>query len=195
MRKAKLRTWTPEIQQAVKDNKKRAFKQWNNGNRPEDSSNPLVVSKKLTTIHLRRLCRVESARSREQSRQKLLDAKAGDKNTFYKLVDKQRGKLKHCVNELSVNGHTYKSESEILHAWREHFGGLAIPTEHKNFDEKHRCQVAAEMLEIMAICSPPLDKKKTLKISLTERQVKEAIEGINRGKAADFGTQGEVSWL
>ena len=151
MRKAKLRTWTPEIQQAVKD-KKCAFKQWKNGNRPEDSSKPLVISKKLTTIHLRRLCRVESARSRQQSRQELLHAKAGDKKTFYKLVDKQRGELEHCVNESSVNGHTYKSESEILHAWREHFGGLATPTEHKNFDEKYRCQVAAEMLEIMDMC-------------------------------------------
>ena len=120
VRRAKLRTWTPEIQQAVKD-KKLAFKHWKDGDRPVEPENPLVLNKKSSTKQLRRQCRIESARSREDSRNALLEAKAGDKKLFYKLVDQQRGKSKVCVNELLVNGKTYKSDNEILGAWREHF--------------------------------------------------------------------------
>ena len=120
VRRAKLKTWTPEIQQAERT-KKLAFKHWKDGDRPVDPENLLLLNKKLSTKHLRRQCRIESARSREESRQMLLEAKAGDKKLFCKLVDKQRGKLKVCVNELLVNGKIYKSVNEILGAWREHF--------------------------------------------------------------------------
>ena len=91
-RRAKLKTWTPEIKQAIQI-KKRAFKKWKLASRPNDAGNMLVMNKKLTTSYLRRLCRVESARCREQTRKQILDAKSSDMKLFYRLVNKQRGKL------------------------------------------------------------------------------------------------------
>ena len=72
---------------------------------------------------------------------------------FYKLVNKQRGKLKNCVNELSFDSKLYKSESQILTAWHRHFGTLATPANHYNFGEEYGLLVASEMLDIMDICS------------------------------------------
>ena len=119
-RKAKLKTWTQEIKQAIQ-NKKRAFKEWKLASRPNEAGNILVLNKKLSSSYLRRLCRIESARAREHTRQQILDAKSTDMKTFFRLVNKQRGKLKYCINELSINGTVYKSENEILLAWKEHF--------------------------------------------------------------------------
>lgn len=102
-RKAKLIHWTPAIQQAVKD-KKKAFHEWKKGNRPSHSSNTLTMNKKLTTSHLRKLCRVESAKAREESRQAILDARTSNTKLFHQLINKQRGKMKYCVNELNVGG-------------------------------------------------------------------------------------------
>ena len=182
-RRAKLKTWTPEIKQAIQ-NKKRAFKEWKLASRPNKAGNILVLNKKLTSSYLRRLCRIESARAREHTRQQILDAKSTDMKTFFRLVSKQRGKLKYCVNELSVNGTVYKSENEILLAWKEHFGSLATPTDHQDFDEGYKQQVASEMLDILDICkSLPAQNPEDY---VTEQQVDKALKSMNRGKAADI---------
>ena len=134
-RRAKLKTWTPEIKQAIQ-NKKRAFKEWKLASRPNDIGNMLIMNKKLTTSNLRRPCRVESARCSEQIRQQILNAKSSDMKLFYRLVNKQRGKLKHCVNELSVVDTVYKSENEILTAWRQNFEAIATPVDYQDFDKE-----------------------------------------------------------
>ena len=43
--------------------------------------------------------------------------------------------------------------NEILSAWQKHFGALATPANHQDFDEEYKQQVAGEMLDIMDICS------------------------------------------
>ena len=43
-RRAKLKTWTPEIKQAIQ-NKKRAFKEWKLASRPNEAGNILVLNK------------------------------------------------------------------------------------------------------------------------------------------------------
>ena len=128
-----------------------AFKEWKIANRHNDSSYVLVLNKKVTTPYLGRLCRFESAKSREQSRQQILNAKSSDMKLFYRLVNKQRGKFKYYVNELSLDDTVYKFESEILTAWRRHFKTLATPADHEDVDEKYRQLVASEMLDIMDI--------------------------------------------
>ena len=66
----------------------------------------LLINKKLATSNLRRICRFDTAMAREETRKEILDAKAEDSKLFHKLVNKQRGRLKHCVNELHVGGTT-----------------------------------------------------------------------------------------
>ena len=80
-RKAKLKTWNDDIKQAVQS-KKRAFMEWKLADRPNDPGDILVQNKKLTTMYLRRLCRIEAAACRENERQQILDAKSADMNSF-----------------------------------------------------------------------------------------------------------------
>ena len=103
---------------------------------------------------------------------------------FFRLVNKQRGKLKYCVNELSVDGTVYKSEGEILSAWQKHFGALATPADHLDFDEEYKQQVAGEMLDIMDICnSLPAQNSEDC---VSDEQVKKALKSMDKGKAADI---------
>ena len=103
---------------------------------------------------------------------------------FYKLVNKQRRKLKNCVNEFSVDSKVCKSESEILTAWHRHFGTLATAANHPNFGEEYELLVASEMLDIMDICSSVPAKDSEDHVS--EQQVKEALESMNKGESSRF---------
>ena len=188
-RKAKLATWTPEIQQAVKS-KKEAFYKWKKANRPENPLNTLVINKKFTTSYLRKLCRIEAAKAKEESRQMILDARTRDARLFHKLINKQRGKLRYCVNEVTVNGSICKTDTEILQGWRQHFASLATPTDSADFDKKYRHQVRDEIAEIMDICNKHTGSEES--VSITMQEVKEAIQTLNKGKAPDYhGVQAE----
>ncbi|MCG7866407.1 MAG: hypothetical protein JAY74_08520, partial [Candidatus Thiodiazotropha taylori] len=124
-RKAKLAVWSSDVQKAVKE-KKEAFWKWKQGNKPTEVDHHLLINKKLASANLRRICRFETAKVLEKTRQEILDAKAEDSKLFHKLVNKQRGKLKHCINELHVGGKVYDSSTGILDGWHEHFRSLAI---------------------------------------------------------------------
>ena len=185
-RKAKLVTWTPEIQQAVK-NKKKAFVEWKKANSPDNPHNTLLINKKLTTSYLRKLCRIEAAKSKEEARQTILDARTSDTKLFHQLINKQRGKQSYCVNEVTVNG---KNDTEILQGMRQHFAALATPTNSTDFGGKYRHQVHSEIKEIMDICSSSSEKDDSELI--TVEQVKKAISSLNKGKAPDYhGMQAE----
>ena len=104
--------------------------------------------------------------------------------TFFRLVNKQWENLKYCVNKIPVNGTVYKSDNEILSAWKEHFITLATPTDHQDYGEEYKQQVASEMLDI-------LDKQKSLpaqnpKDYVTDKQIDKALKSRNIGKAVDI---------
>ena len=84
----------------------------------------------------------------------------------------------------------YKSESQILTAWRWHFGILATPENYPDFDGEYEWLVASEMLDIMDIFSSvPVQNSED---HVYEQQVKEAKETMDKRKAADVhGNTGE----
>ena len=180
-RKAKLAVWSSDVQKAVRE-KKEAFWKWKQGNRPIEADHHLLINKKLATSNLRRICRFETAMAREKTRQEILVAKAEDSKLFHKLVNKQRGRLKHCVNELHVGGKVYDSSTGILDGWRDHFGSLAVPDTTCGFDEDYREMVDLEIREIMDMCC---DARSDGHERITVQQVKQAVSALNRGKAAD----------
>ena len=98
-RKAKLKVWSTEVQTAAK---KEAFWHWKDGGRPNEKEHHLLISKKLASVNLRKICRFEPAKLREGARQEILDSRSEDTKLFHKLINRQRGKLKFCVNELHV---------------------------------------------------------------------------------------------
>ena len=139
-----------------------------------------MINKRLTTRYLRKLCRMESAQVRERQRQEILDARPTDTKLFYRLINKQRGNVRHCVNELSANGEVYKTDGDILTGWRDHFMSLATPSDDAKFDMKYSRIVSEEIPIIMDICED------TLATTITTEQVGKAVESLNRGKAPDF---------
>ena len=70
-----------------------------------------------------------------------------------KLVKKQRGNQRFCVNELHVDGKVYNDFGEgVLQGWFQHFKSLAEPSVNADFDEKYKKQVDAEVNEIIDMC-------------------------------------------
>ena len=102
---------------------------------------------------------------------------------FHRLIKKQRGRLKQCVNELHVNGNTYHTDTDILEGFREHFQDLATTNEVPGVDMKYCNLVRDKLVEIMELCSSSHCNQHN---PLTTDQVKKAISSLNRGKAADF---------
>ena len=178
-RKAKLKVCAPEIKQAIKE-KKKAFCRWKEGNRPGDEGDVLVINKKLTTKYLRKLCRMEAACVREQLRQEILEARSIDTKLCHKLVNRQRGNKRTCVNKLNANGQVYKTDSEMLNGWRAHFKTLATPDENGEFDKKYSQMVSEELPVIAEIC-----KDSPVPV-ISKEQVQKAIKTLNTGKAPDM---------
>ncbi|MES9969373.1 MAG: hypothetical protein ABW092_05020, partial [Candidatus Thiodiazotropha sp.] len=101
------------------------------------------------------------------------------------MIDKQRGKLKFCVNELSVGETTYSSTSGVLLGWKEHFSKLATPDSTLKADASYQQLIKTEMPEILDVCTHVASSSSTPEV-ITVQQVKKAIESLNRGKAADI---------
>ena len=68
--------------------------------------------------------------------------------------------------------------------WRQHFGTLATPEYHPDFDKEYGRHAASEILDIMDICSSV--QVKDSEDNISEQQVKEAIESMTMGKAVGF---------
>ena len=93
LRRAKLRSWTPQVQEAVKA-KKKEYYEWKCVGRPDDRTNSTVINKKHTTKLLRQVCRIEHSNDSINQRQAILDTKTQEMALFHRLINKQRGKLK-----------------------------------------------------------------------------------------------------
>lgn len=180
-RKAKLRIWTPDVQNAVIA-KKKAFFEWKKAGRPEDKDNQAVINKKQTTILLRQICRREVSKKACEERQEIMDSRSYNMALFHRLVNKQRGRLSSFVNELHVGEDVYRSQDDILSGWRQHFKQLATPTNESCFDTDHRRLTEMELREIKALCQNPNDSE----LPISEEEVLSAIKSLNKGKSADI---------
>ncbi|CAG2223922.1 unnamed protein product [Mytilus edulis] len=100
--KPKLKVMSDEILKAIK-NKKSAFYYWKANGRPTDCLDPFLLEKKITTQELRKTCRLEIAQKRMQERNEIIEASSSNKTLFYKLINKQRGKLSRRIDELNVD--------------------------------------------------------------------------------------------
>lgn len=180
-RKTKLRTWTPRVQETVRT-KKKAFLEWKQAGRSSNKDHVTVVNKKQTTKMLRQVCRVECSNEFNEQRQAILDTKTQDMTLFYKLINKQRGKLSSCINELHVGEHVHKTEADILKDWRQHFEQLATPFNDPKFDKDYEKLVTLELNEIVDLCSGPPEEDEWI----TEKEVVGAIKPLNKGKSPDM---------
>ena len=57
-----------------------------------------------------------------------------DNKLFHKLIRQQRGKLNRVIDELHVGDSVFKTDTEILIGWRNHFANLAKESDRMDFD-------------------------------------------------------------
>ncbi|VDI70086.1 Hypothetical predicted protein [Mytilus galloprovincialis] len=75
-----------------------------------------MQERKKTKKQLRKARRQEIARQRDESLQKIMNAKQRDSKIFHKLVNAQRKTKKSSISDLTVEDKTYSSREEILKA-------------------------------------------------------------------------------
>ena len=114
-------------------------------------------------------------------RQIVLDTKTQDTALFHRIINKQRGKLKGCINELHVGDQVFESEDDISSSWRQHFEKLATPALGRKFDQDHEKLVNLELNEIAGLCN----SSDNIIQSITEDEVLAAVKSLNKGKAQD----------
>ncbi|MCG7879544.1 MAG: reverse transcriptase family protein [Candidatus Thiodiazotropha taylori] len=179
-RTSKLKVWTPEIQEAV-NAKKKAFHTWKQAGRPDSTTDQTLLQKKYTTSALRQAIRFEYSKKQTQIRQEILDSRTSDSKLFYKLINRQRGKLSNCINELHVGNDIFQTENEILNGWHQHFKRLATPQHCSNFDSEYQKLVQLEFNQIADICEQERDFT-----PITPEEVTTAIKSLNTGKSGDI---------
>ncbi|CAG2195855.1 unnamed protein product [Mytilus edulis] len=147
-RKPKLKVMNEDISGAIAM-KKKAFYQWKINGRSEDPRNELYIQKKETTYNLRKHCRKAVAMNRIDEREKIMEANIKNKNSFYRLIKKQRGRLSNHIDELSVGDTVYSTENNILSGWKHHFENLTKNSIHEHFDNKYqKRRISQEWLEL-----------------------------------------------
>ncbi|CAC5377148.1 unnamed protein product [Mytilus coruscus] len=90
--------------------------------------------------------------NRIDEREKIMEANIKNKNSFYRLTKKQRGRLSNHIDELSVGDTVYSTEDNILIGWKHHFENLTINSHHEHFDNKYQQKVEQEYIDIIDIC-------------------------------------------
>ena len=81
-----------------------------------------------------------------------MDSRSQNMTLFHRLVNKQRGKLSACVDELHVGDDVFRTEQNILIGWQQHFKTLASPITESSFDSGYTNMTEMEFREIINLC-------------------------------------------
>ena len=92
-----------------------------------------------------------------QIRHEILESRTHDSKLFHKLINRQRGKVSNCINELHVvckasncinelhvASDMFRTKNEILCGWHQHFNQLATPKDSPAFDNTYKKLVELE---------------------------------------------------
>lgn len=153
---------------------------WKEMGRPNCPNNRFLQEKKSTAQNFRRECRKESAIKRVNNKQKLIQARTSDRNSFFKMIRKQRGSNNRQIDKLTVENTTYENNN-IMQGWGSHFQKLALRTGNKDYDLEHLEKVEQEVKIITEICEQNFCHQ-----PITVDKMKKAVMTLNRNKAADF---------
>ena len=165
-----------DIYNAIKE-KKQANCIWKWNGKPQNPLDQLVINKKLTSYNLRRFCRTEVAQIRIKEIQELIEAKTMDN----KLVHKQRGKLNRVIDELHVGDSVFKTDTEILIGWKNHFTNLSKESDRMDFDHGYLDTVDIEYKHIIKICQHDFIHE-----IVSKEELDKAVDKLNRGKSSDI---------
>ena len=127
----------------------------------------------------RRVHRQALANKDVLEKQKILEARSSDSRLFHRLVNSRRKKGRCFINDLHVGDELY-SEDQLTQGFEKHFSTLAQESVHELYDEDYHSQVRFEVMHMVDLASTrPV-------VSVTEIELKNAIDSINTGKSPDI---------
>ena len=143
--------------------------------------NPLLLAKKRTRQQYRSAIKIESAKRRVETKNKIIETNSSNKKLFYKLIKKQRQKGNSLISDLNVGNEHFEGDA-LIEGWFLHFKNLATPTDCPDFNEQflNLCKDDYRFIKhYTSAC-----ERKTVTVSL----VKRALKHIHKGKSEDcFG--------
>ena len=72
-----------------------------------------------------------------------MEARTEDRSLFYNLIRQQRGNKSQYIDELEVQGSTYKGQ-DVITGFYEHFKSMAQDCKDQNIDRQYNSQVTEE---------------------------------------------------
>ena len=131
---------------------------------------------------LRSAQRQATALKRREYHQEIMNAYQGDRNTFFKIVKRQREAGKNT--EANVN---FKEETEQLEGWATYFEELATPQNQPHYDEKYKSARMLKFLLLQEQTSQEATQPRPSKDSISKH-----IRSLKMNKAADvYGVTAE----
>ncbi|VDI42782.1 Hypothetical predicted protein [Mytilus galloprovincialis] len=168
--------WNDEIEHSLKMNKS-SLDKWKLEGKP--TAGETMQERKKTKKQLRKARRQEIARQRDESLQKIMNAKQRDSKIFHRLVNAQRKTKKSSISDLTVEDKTYSSREEILKGWNEHFSKLATPESNTTNSDHTNKEFDIDIIE--EIC-----KQNAVPLTFTAEEIDKAINQLNTNKAPDI---------
>jgi hypothetical protein len=124
VRKAKRLKWTPELKPAIAASK-RAYYEWQASDEQKDDRPTLLLTVTLAKKHLRKTQRQIAARERIKAYEEIMNAKTHDKQTFYKLIRRQRDSPH--AEQMEIEFPEAIQGTTEMEKWADYFCKLATP--------------------------------------------------------------------
>lgn len=176
---------TPVWNQAIKQActlSKQANHEWKLAGRPSEYRHKAVQHRKHARRILRQEIRKENARRRDANLESIMTAHTNNKDSFYKLIKKQRNVPNTNPDELIVSGKSYHGEGEICEGWKEHFEKLATPSTLESYNASYHLDTQFDNLLLK-------DSREHPEVTFplfTYQQITKAILKLNTNKAPDI---------
>jgi len=177
-KKPKLTVWNTEISDSLKQ-VRASHRTWvEAGRTPCDAS---FLEKKKHKSTFRRLCRQAVNIQLTEERDQIMKARCQDSKLFYKLINRQRGKLGGAIVDLNVGSSCYSGTESVLEGFKIHFENLAQQSEDDNFDANYHNHIIQELeaIDVITRCGNPISP-------VTASEMDQALKSIHKGKSADF---------
>ena len=171
--------WCPELD-TLKANTIKMYREWCNAGRPRNTDDPFRAAHNEAKKRFRN--RIKQI-SKSYEEQKICDASKNaetDRNGFWHMLKKARNGNKVTISALkNKTGKVVHSIDEILEVWRQHFSTLCTPRALPHYDKEHYDVVCKAVTRWHGM----RDNDEFLKDDFTEREIRQAINKLNGGKA------------
>jgi len=174
--KGKLQIWTEAISNAYKE-MRQANNNWYEAGKPHINHPTTQLTKKCKQI-FRSIYRTEIALQELSIKEKIMTTRTRDSKTFHLLLNRQPKSLRGFIQDLHVDDEILTGEQNIMEGFHKHFKKLATTAA----DSEYKYNLSEIVIYENDIIHE-LTKGKNIPTP-TQKEVKNAIESIRKGKAA-----------